>query len=103
MTYAPPLLIIITRSIPIDSIKIGSRFRKDLGDISSLAEDIEEIGLLHQIVIYQNCELICGLRRIEAFKVLGRSEIPAHIVNLDDIVKGECQKILKEKIFHWKK
>jgi hypothetical protein len=33
--------------IPIDSIKIGSRFRKDLGDIASLAEDIREIGLLH--------------------------------------------------------
>ena len=51
--------------IPIDSIKIGNRFRKDLGDIASLTEDIKEIGLLHPIVINQNRELICGLRRIE--------------------------------------
>ena len=35
--------------IPIDSIKIGNRFRKDLGDIASLAENIKEIGLLHPI------------------------------------------------------
>jgi ParB family transcriptional regulator, chromosome partitioning protein len=58
--------------IPIDSIKIGSRFRKDLGDIASLAEDIKEIGL-PPIVINQNRELICGLRRIEAFKSLLKS------------------------------
>ncbi|MFZ0220544.1 MAG: ParB N-terminal domain-containing protein, partial [Candidatus Nitrosopolaris sp.] len=69
--------------IPIDSIKIGSRFRNDLGDIASLAENIREIGLLHPIVINQNRELICGLRRIEAFKSLVKSEIPAHVVNLD--------------------
>jgi hypothetical protein len=85
--------------IPIDSIKIGSRLRKDLGDIASLAEDIREIGLLHSIVINQNGELICGLRRIEAFKLLGKSEIPAHIVNLDDIVKGEISENTQRKDF----
>ena len=89
--------------IAVDSIKIGSRFRKELGDIASLAENIKEIGLLHPIVINQKHDLICGLRRIDAFKLLGKSEIPAHIVNLDDIVKGEISEILKEKIFHWKK
>ncbi|HXX97183.1 MAG TPA: ParB N-terminal domain-containing protein [Candidatus Bathyarchaeia archaeon] len=72
---------ISSSSVPIDSIKIGSRFRKDLGDIALLAENIREIGLLQPIVINQNHELISGLRRIEAFKL---SEIPAHIVNLDD-------------------
>jgi hypothetical protein len=46
--------------IPVDSIKIDSRIRKDLGDITSLAESVMEIGLLHR-------ELICGSRRIEAF------------------------------------
>ena len=85
--------------IPIDSIKIGSRFRKDLGDIASLAEDIRKIGLLHPIVINQNRELICGLRRIEAFKSLVKSEIPAHIVNLDDIIKGEISENTQRKDF----
>src|SRR5215471_18350560 len=85
--------------IPIDNIKIGSRFRKDLGDIASLAENIKEIGLLHPIVINQNRELICGLRRIEAFKSLGKSEVPAHIVNLADIVKGEISENTQRKDF----
>ncbi|MFY9869537.1 MAG: ParB N-terminal domain-containing protein [Candidatus Nitrosopolaris sp.] len=85
--------------IPIDSIKIGSRFRNDLGDIASLAENIREIGLLHPIVINQNRELICGLRRIEAFKSLVKSEIPAHVVNLDDIVKGEISENTQRKDF----
>ena len=87
--------------IAVDSIKIGSRFRKDLGDIASLAEDIKQIGLLHPIVIKQNRELICGLRRIEAFKLLGKSEVPAHIVNLDDIVKGEMSENTERKDFSW--
>jgi len=77
---------ISSSQVPIDTIKIGNRFRKDLGDIVSLAEDI---GLLHPIVINHKGELICGLRRIEAFKTLGKSVIPARIINLDDIVKGE--------------
>jgi len=85
--------------IPVGSIKIGSRFRKDLGSlkIASLAEDIRQIGLLHPIVINQNRELIYGQRRIEAFKLLGKSEIPAHIVNLDDIVKGEISENTQRK------
>jgi ParB/RepB/Spo0J family partition protein len=92
---------ISSSSVPIDSIKIGSRIEKDLGDIALLAENIREIGLLQPIVINQNHKLISGLRRIEAFKLLGRSEIPAHIVNLDDIVKGEISENTQRKDFSW--
>ncbi len=84
------------------SIKIGIRFRQDLGDVASLAENIKEIGLLHPIVINQNRELICGLRRIEAFRALGKSEIPAHIIRLDDILKGEVSENTQRKDFSWK-
>ena len=28
-------------------IKVGNRFRKDMGDIDSLAKSVQEIGLLH--------------------------------------------------------
>jgi hypothetical protein len=92
---------ISSSQVPIDSIKIGNRFRKDLGDIASLAEDIMNIGLLHPIVISRKGELICGLRRIEAFKTLGKSVIPAHIINLDDIVKGEISENIQRKDFSW--
>ncbi len=54
---------------------------------------------MYPIVINQNGELICGLRRIEAFKLLGKSEIPTHIVNLDDIVKGEISENTERKDF----
>jgi len=87
--------------IPINSIQIGSRVRKDLGDIPSFAQKINEIGLLQPIVINEDHKLICGVRRIEAFKVLGKSEIPARIVNLDDIVKGEISENTQRKDFSW--
>ena len=92
---------ISSSQVPIDSIKIGNRFRKDLGDIASLAEDIKKIGLLHPIVINHKRELICGLRRIKAFKTLGKSVIPAHILNLDDIITGEISENIQRKDFSW--
>lgn len=80
---------------------MAAGFRKDLGDIASFAKSIAEVGLLHPIAINQDQELICGLRRIEAFKALGRDEIPAHVVNLQDIVKGEFSENRERKDFSW--
>jgi ParB family chromosome partitioning protein len=72
----------------IADIKIGNRFRRDLGDLQTLAKSIEEIGLLQSIVVNQNNELIAGQRRLEACKTLDWNEIPTTIVDLEDIVKG---------------
>ena len=63
-------------------IKVGSRFRRDLGDIDALAKSISTVGLLHPIVINENNELIAGVRRLEACKKLGWTDIPVHVVNL---------------------
>jgi len=68
----------------ISEIKIGKRFRKDLGDIDALAQSIKEIGLLQPIIITKNNNLIAGLRRIEAYKKLGRDEIPVFIAKIGD-------------------
>jgi ParB-like nuclease domain len=76
-------------TIMIAYIKVGSRFRKDLGDIDCLAQSIQEIGLLHPVVINENNELIAGQRRIEAYKKLGRKEIPCRVLNISDLIKGE--------------
>lgn len=62
--------------IKIENIRIGERFRKDLGDIKGLAESIKEIGLLHPIVLTPSGWLVAGQRRIEAYKYLGLDEIP---------------------------
>lgn len=80
-------------NINIDQIKIGKRIRKHLGDITSLANSINEIGLLHPVVLDKEYRLITGRRRIEAFKQLGHDKIDCRIVgNLAealDLLKAE--------------
>ena len=85
--------------IKLSEIKIGKRFRTKLGDISRLKESIEEVGLLHPIVVSEKKELIAGFRRIEAFKELGKDSIPIHVVNLKDIAKGEIHENMVRKDF----
>ena len=76
--------------IPIKDIIIKKdRYRKDLGDIDSLAENISQVGLLQPVVITENNELIDGQRRILAYQKLGKTEIPCFKVNLEKIVLGE--------------
>lgn len=71
----------------IADIKLGARFRKDLGDIAGLARSIEDVGLLHPVVVRPDGTLIAGLRRVAAFKKLGRAEIPATAVtNLEEAI-----------------
>jgi N6-adenosine-specific RNA methylase IME4 len=76
-------------ALPVDSIKIGSRSRQDHGDIAALARSIEEIGLLHPIVIKPDRTLIAGERRLMAFEQLGRETIPVTVVDLEKVVLGE--------------
>jgi N6-adenosine-specific RNA methylase IME4 len=75
--------------LKINDIKVGDRFRKDLGDLEALKHSIQEIGLLHNIVVNENKELICGQRRLEAFKQLGLEEIPATVMNFQDMINPE--------------
>ena len=89
----------IKQNIRIKDVKIGSRFRKDLGDIDSLVRSINDIGLLHPIVINENHELIAGQRRLEAYKKLGHTSIPCRVVNISDIIKGEFQENSVRKDF----
>lgn len=85
--------------VKISKIKIGSRFRRDLGDINALVESIKLVGLLHPVVLNQDFKLICGERRLEAFKKIGLKEIPATIINLDDIITGEFHENVIRKGF----
>ena len=78
-----------SKTIPIDSIIIRDRVRKEFGDINSLADSISSVGLLQPIVINENNELIDGQRRIKAYEQLERTEIPFFRVNLEKIILGE--------------
>ncbi|MEC5185916.1 ParB family chromosome partitioning protein [Cryobacterium sp. MP_3.1] len=55
----------------IDSIRIGSRHRTDLGDIDLLAASIERQGLLQPITVTPDGTLVCGARRLAALRQLG--------------------------------
>ena len=52
----------------ISDIKIEERFRKDLGNLSDLAESIAAQGLLQPIGIDDNNTLVFGLRRLYAVR-----------------------------------
>lgn len=77
------------QEIAIASIKIENRHRKKMGDIAALAASIEQIGLLQPIGIHPDHTLIFGHRRLLAFQHLGRTTIPATIINVPAIVLGE--------------
>jgi ParB-like chromosome segregation protein Spo0J len=73
------------RTMPIASITIGPRHRHDLGDLAGLARSIQERGWLQPIGVTPAGQLVVGLRRLEAAKLLGLERVPVHVVHgLDD-------------------
>src|ERR1700682_2704817 len=66
----------------IDQIQVGFRYRKDLGDLRSLADSIAEVGLLHPVVVTSEARLIAGQRRLEACRLLGWTDVPVTVVDL---------------------
>ena len=81
--------------VNIADIRIGERYRKDMGDIEGLARSMNEIGLLHPVAIDADYRLIAGERRILAAKMLGWQAIEAHFVDLEakpsEVVKAVAQ------------
>src|SRR5450830_958497 len=71
-------------TLPLSRIKLGQRFRRDLGNIDALTDSIREVGLLHPIVVDADGNLIAGQRRLAACHLLGMKDIPVTIVELDD-------------------
>ena len=77
-------------SMGIDEIQIGFRYRKDLGDLRSLADSIAEVGLLHPVVVTPEGRLIAGQRRLEACRLLGWDDVPVTGVDLYQAARGEA-------------
>jgi N6-adenosine-specific RNA methylase IME4 len=84
---------------PIDSIIIQARHRRDMGDITALGRDIDEIGLLHPIVIRPDGVLIAGERRLRACRALGWTDIPVTVVDIASLVRGELAENTQRKDF----
>ena len=69
---------------PIDSIIVGERFRKDMGDVDTLASSIAALGLLQPIAISPDGRLLAGERRLRACRQLGWTTVPVSIVEDPD-------------------
>jgi ParB-like chromosome segregation protein Spo0J len=67
----------------IKDIVVGDRYRKDLGDLGSLAASIRGTpgGMLQPIVVNAQNKLILGQRRLEAARLLGWDAVPCIIAN----------------------
>ena len=78
------------REIKIAAIKIGSRHRKEMGDLTTLADSIRQEGLLQPIGVTDKLELVFGERRLLAVRdILKKKSILARIVNVSSIIAGE--------------
>lgn len=76
----------INRVVPVGSIKVANRIRKEFGDISSLANDIKENGLLNPVTLTPDGKLLAGERRLRAVQELGWQTVDARVVeNPDDL------------------
>ena len=50
----------------VAEIIVGTRHRRDMGDLASLSRSIADVGLLHPIVVTPDSRLIAGERRLRA-------------------------------------
>lgn len=83
-----------------ESIRIGTRHRREIGGLESLADSIARIGLLHPIVVTRQGELVAGQRRLEAWQNAKPGQpIPAHVIDLPSIVAGEFAENVERKDF----
>ena len=88
----------------ISEIIVKDRARIDIGDITSLAENMDMVGQLAPIIIDSNNNLIDGLRRTEALKELKRETIEVRVVDgvtKDDRFLIELLSNMDRKEFNW--
>ena len=81
--------------IPIEKIIISKESRRPVKQsrVISLAESIQERGLMNPILISKSNHLIAGYHRVEAFKYLGKRTIPCTFTNVIDPVELKLMEI----------
>ena len=85
--------------LPLSSIQVGSRARKDMGDLQGLADSIKRHGLLHPVVVKSDNTLVAGHRRIEAIRLLGLDVIPVTVIDVTDLLSAERDENAERKDF----
>lgn len=77
----------VEKTVPLGWVQVSDRYRRDLGDLDSLAKSIAEVGLINPITVTPDGRLIAGQRRLEAVRRLGWETIQARVVeSLDSAV-----------------
>jgi ParB family chromosome partitioning protein len=74
--------------IPIDQIRVLNPRRRGKKKFQQIVDNIAKVGLKRPVTVARNgngdggpmYDLVCGQGRLEAFKVLGQTEIPAFII-----------------------
>jgi len=65
------------KQVKVSDVKVGDRFREELGDIEELAISIGEKGLVQPISIDGKGNLLAGGRRLAAAGIAGLKTVPA--------------------------
>lgn len=91
--------------VNLDSVTIGERARKELGDIDALEKNMKESGAISPIAVKDNKDgtylLLAGERRLTVFKRNKTNPIPVRIFERE-LSKLEMKVIEKSENFHRK-
>jgi ParB family chromosome partitioning protein len=86
----------------VDSITVGHRHRRDLGDLQALCDSIRRVGLLCPLTVTPDGLLLCGWRRLEAVKILGWKTVPVFArrasSGLHDLIAEHDENTIREPL-----
>lgn len=90
--------------LPLGKIRVGDRFRKDLGDLDDLISSIKEKGIIQPITVDKKLNLLAGGRRLAACQKAGLLEIPCIRRDVEgsvDALEIELFENIHRKDFSW--
>jgi ParB family transcriptional regulator, chromosome partitioning protein len=93
------------RTIPISAITVVNSRSRNKQKFKTLVTSVDHLGLKRPITVNvrnrkTNYELVCGEGRIEAFRALGRAEIPAILIDVaadDSFLMGLVENLARRQ------
>jgi ParB family chromosome partitioning protein len=93
------------RTIPISAITVVNSRARNKRKFKALVASVEHLGLKRPITVNvrngkTNYDLVCGEGRIEAFRALGRAEIPAILIDVaadDSFLMGLVENLARRQ------